>query len=83
MKELQLSIDGLTDQLYDMDAKERSNDEISAQYKETRDGVVDVIADINQTAGDVNNMLKKIAVFKQQIVVASEELKSSDRKSVV
>ncbi|MBU0626899.1 hypothetical protein KKH82_05825 [Patescibacteria group bacterium] len=77
MKELQSSIDSLTDQLYDMDAKERGNDVISTQYKETRDGVVDVIANINTTAAEVNNMLKKIAVFKQQILKASEELNAS------
>jgi len=75
MQELKASVDDITQELYSMDAKERTaGTGISDTYRETRDGVVNVIDAINKTTTDVAAMLKKISLYKMQIVSAGEEL---------
>ncbi len=76
MQSLQESIDEITDKLYVLDARERSwdNQEISNKYRETRQEIVRVINDINKTTDYVWSMLKKIAVYKKQILLSAKEL---------
>lgn len=77
--DLQKSVDDITKQLYELDSKERSgeNMQISEKYRETRKEIVRVISDINQTTNKVSSMLKKISVYKKQISSAAEELKET------
>lgn len=77
MQDLKSSVDDITKELYAMDEKEKTDGGISNSYRETRDEVVAIINNINQTTEAVGEMLKKIAVFKKQIVTASEELKAA------
>jgi hypothetical protein len=77
MKDLQSSVDSITQELFDMDAKEKTGTGISDKYRETRNEVVNVIGNINKTTENVGSMLKKIAVYKMQITSAGEELKTA------
>lgn len=77
MQELQSSVDNITQQLFTMDAKEKTGTGISEKYRETRNEVVNVIGNITKTTADVGIMLQRIAWYKAQIVSASEELKAS------
>jgi len=77
MQDLQASVDGITQELYSMDARERTEEGVSDSYRETRDEIVSVIDAINKTTEDVATMLKRIATFKIQIVSASEELQAA------
>lgn len=76
MKWLQTSIDDITKQLYELDAKEKTgeNQDISSKYRETRAEIVRIIWDINKTTDYVGSMLKKIAVYKKQIALGAQEL---------
>lgn len=77
MQELQASVDQITQELYTMDAKEKTDAGISDKYRETRKEVVNVINNITKTTENVWNMLKKIAIYKIQIASAAEELKTA------
>lgn len=78
VNDLKSNVDTLTQELYDMDAKERTDEwNISDKYRQTREEIVNVIANINRTTSTVDDMLKKITLFKKQILSASEELKSA------
>jgi len=77
MQDLQSSVDDITQELYNMDAKEKTDAGISDKYRETRNEVVNVINNINKTTENVGSMLKKIAIYKIQIASAGEELKAA------
>ena len=77
MQDLQSSVDGLTQQLYDLDAKERSGDVISEKYREVRKEIVKVIQTIDTTTATVSDTLKKIAMYQKLIYVAYQDLTDS------
>lgn len=77
MKDLQDSVEDITQELYDLDEKERVDGEISQKYRDTRKEIVRVIQAINSTTDHVGSMLKKIAVYKKQIFLNQKELKET------
>lgn len=77
MQNLQSSVDGIIQELYDLDAQQRTGDTISDKYREVRNEIVNVIQTINTTTENVSDMLKKIAMYKKMIYVAYEDLQSS------
>jgi len=77
VKDLQLSVEDITNKLYLLDDKERTWDNISDQYRETRKEIVNVIQNINQTTENASDMLRKIAMYKKMIFLADKELKEA------
>lgn len=77
MKDLQSSVDNITQELYAMDNKELSGDAITQKYRDTRNETITVINTINQTTQHVGDMLTRIAMYKKQILSASDELKTA------
>jgi hypothetical protein len=47
---------------------------ISEKYREVRAEIVRVITDINQTTKKVANTLRKIAIYKKEILKTANEL---------
>ncbi len=74
--DLEKSVTDITKQLYDLDAAEKSwaNSLISEKYREVRAEIVRVITDINQTTKKVANTLRKIAIYKKEILKTANEL---------
>ena len=72
---LQESIDWIVEQLYDLDNKELNDKwSVSEKYKEIRKEIVTVVQDINKTTDYVSEMVKRIALYKNQIQINSEAL---------
>lgn len=77
IKDLKWSIDTITEELFALDEKQRTEEGISEQYKETRNEIVNVINSINTTTEKVTRILQQIALYKKEIATASEEIKNS------
>jgi len=77
MQSLQSSVDGLIQELYDLDAQERTGDMISEKYRAVRNEIVNVIQTINATTEKVSEKLKKIAMYKKMIYVSYQDLQAS------
>lgn len=76
MQKLQSSVDSLTQQLYYLDAEEMGkNEELSDAYMQTRDQVVRVINDISASVKDVDQLLRKVAIYQRQVIAGTEQLK--------
>ena len=75
IKELQSSINSITEQLFDLDEKEiKNNWDLTEKYMEIRKEIVSVVQDINVTTDTVSEMLKKINTYKKQIYVNTKSL---------
>lgn len=73
--ELQLSIDSITEQLFDLDEKEIKRDwNLTDKYMEIRKEIVAVVQDINNTTNTVSEMLNKIEAYKKQIYSNTKSL---------
>jgi murein DD-endopeptidase MepM/ murein hydrolase activator NlpD len=77
MQSLQSSVDGIVQELYDLDALQWSWGTISDKYREVRNEIVNVIQTINTTTDDVSSILKKIAMYKRMIQIAYQDLQDS------
>lgn len=79
INDLEKSVDDITKQLYELDTAEKSwdNSVISEKYREVRAEIVRVITDINQTTKKVANTLRKIAVYKKEIMKTVDELQNT------
>ncbi|MFA7718009.1 MAG: peptidoglycan DD-metalloendopeptidase family protein [Candidatus Absconditabacterales bacterium] len=77
LQDLQNSVDSITNELYSLDAKERTGDTISAKYREVRNEIVKVIQSINTATDTVSDILKKIALYKKLILSAYQEVQDS------
>lgn len=77
MQSLQSSVDGIIQELYALDAQQRTGEAISDKYREVRNEIVNVIQTINTTTEKVSGVLQKIAMYKKMIYVAYEDLQSS------
>jgi NCAIR mutase (PurE)-related protein len=77
MKDLQDSVEEITQELYSLDKKETTDGQISQKYRDTRVEIVRVIQTINTTTDDVSTMLKKMAVYKKQIFLSQKELETT------
>lgn len=75
INELKWNIDNLTQELFDLDKKETTEDGLDAKYREVRKEIVRVITDINNNTEDIYWMIKKISDYKKQIFLAYKELK--------
>lgn len=77
VKQLQDSMDEITKELYSLDEKELQDnvDGITDKYRETRKEIVRVISDITSTTTEVSEALKKINLYKQQLFLATKEIK--------
>ena len=77
MQNLQESVSGIVQELYALDAQQRSGDTISDKYRSVRNEIVNVIQTINTTTDNVGSMLKKISVYKRMIQIAYQDLQDS------
>jgi len=75
IKDLQKSIDSITQQLYELDDKEIKVDgDLTEKYMEIRKEIVAVVQDINMTTDTVAEMIKKINSYKKQIYANTKSL---------
>lgn len=77
IKDLKWSIDDITKELFALDEKQRREEGVSEQYKETRNEIINVINSINTTTEKVSKLLQQIVLYKKEIITASEEVKNS------
>ncbi len=77
IQDLQGSVDSITQELYALDAKERTGDTISDRYRAIRGEIVNVIQTINSTTTTVSETLNKIAAYQKLIFLAYQDLTSS------
>lgn len=75
VRELQASVELITDQLMKLDAKERTDEGISEKYRETRKEIVSVINDITATTEEVEKMLRQTALYKKEIETLTDDIK--------
>lgn len=68
LRDLQSSVDIITDQLFKLDEQQRAESgSISDSYRETRDEIVNVINSIKSTTNEVEQLLRKTAIYQRQI----------------
>ncbi|MDD3262714.1 MAG: peptidoglycan DD-metalloendopeptidase family protein [Candidatus Absconditabacteria bacterium] len=77
IKDLKGSIDNITKELFILDEKQKTEEGLFDQYKEMRNGIVEVIQSINITTEKVNKIIQQIALYKKEIIKANEEVKTS------
>lgn len=76
MKNLQSSVDIITDKLYTLDAQEREREGwLSDNYRAIRSEIVSVVTSISRTTSDMQQLLKRIALYQVQIEKQSQEVK--------
>ena len=78
MKDLQSSVASITKELFALDDKERQGGSgaVGEQYKETRGEIVNVITTINKTTNKVQDIIKALAGYKDEIKKSNDTLKS-------
>jgi ribosomal protein L29 len=78
IKDLKSSVIAITKELFSLDDKERANGSgaNSAQFKETRAEIVNIITTINNTTNKVQDIIKQLASYKQEIKNSNETLKT-------
>ena len=78
IKDLKSSVIAITKELFALDDKERANggSGTSAQFKETRAEIVNIITTINNTTNKVQDIIKQLASYKQEIKNSNENLKT-------
>ncbi len=78
IKDLQSSVTAITKELFALDDKERQgwSGAVSAQFKETRAEIVNIINTITNTTSKVGTIIKQLAWYKQEIKDSNETLKS-------
>lgn len=68
LRDLQASVDIITEQLFKLDEQQRTDSgSISDSYRETRDEIVGVINNIKSTTNEVEQLLRKTAIYQKQI----------------
>ena len=68
IRDLQTSINSITEELFNLDEKEIKDDwDLTEKYMEIRKEIVSVVQDINVTTDTVSEMIKKINTYKKQI----------------
>ena len=77
MQDLKSSVDDITQQLYALDAKERTGDSISSGYREVRQDIVSIIQSITHTTDTVGEKLRKVATLQRLIKDSYQELQDS------
>lgn len=78
MQDLKSNLDQVIQELYALDAKERSsNNTISDQYRATRKEIVNVIQSIDQTADMISGQLQKILTYKKLMLLTYEDIQAS------
>jgi hypothetical protein len=78
MQSLKRNLDQVIQELYSLDAKERSGDNtISDAYRATRKEIVNVIQTINQTTDMISKQLQKITSYKKLMVLTYKDIQYS------
>jgi hypothetical protein len=78
MQSLKRNLDQVVQELYSLDAKERSGDNtISDAYRATRKEIVNVIQTINQTTDMISEQLQKITSYKKLMVLTYKDIQGS------
>ena len=68
LRDLQASVDIITEQLFKLDEQQRTESgSISDSYRETRTEIVNVINNIKSTTNEVEQLLRKTAIYQKQI----------------
>ena len=77
-QDLKSNLDGVIQQLYALDEKERGTDNaISDKYRATRKEIVNVIQTINQTTDTISEQLKKITTYKKLMLLTYKDIQAS------
>ena len=75
IRDLQTSINSITEELFNLDEKEIKDDwDLTEKYMEIRKEIVSVVQDINVTTDTVSEMIKKINTYKKQIYSNAKSL---------
>jgi chromosome segregation ATPase len=78
IQSLKGNLDELIEELYSLDEKERgTNNEISENYRTTRNEIVKVIQTINSTTDTITEQLKKIETYKKLMLLTYKEIQGS------
>lgn len=78
LRDLQTSVDLITAQLFKLDEQQRTGSgDISDNYRETRGEIVNVINNIKSTTNEVEQLLRKTAIYQKQIQDFSEKVKGT------
>lgn len=75
VRNLKSTIDGLTQQLFELDQQERTEEWISEKYREVRNEIVNVINTIQTTTDQVDVMMRRVATYKQNIQTTADNIK--------
>lgn len=75
VRNLKYTIDGLTQQLFELDQQERTEEGISDKYREVRNEIVNVINTIQRTTDQVDVMMRRVSTYKQNIQTTADNIK--------
>lgn len=75
VRTLKATIDVLTEQLFALDAREKTEEGISEQYQEVRNEIVNVITTIQNTTADIETMMRRVAGYKNNIDTTAQTIK--------
>jgi murein DD-endopeptidase MepM/ murein hydrolase activator NlpD len=75
VRTLKATIDVLTQQLFELDARERTEEGISEKYQEVRNEIVSVITTIQTTTDEIDTMMRRVAGYKKNIETTAQTVK--------
>lgn len=76
VRNLKATIDTLTEQLFALDARERTEEWISEKYQEVRNEIVNVITTIQTTTEEIDTMMRRVAGYKKNIETTAWTIKA-------
>jgi len=75
VRDLKSTIDALTEQLFALDAREKTGEGISEKYQEVRNEIVSVITTIQTTTEQIDTMMRRVAGYKKSIETTAQTVK--------
>jgi septal ring factor EnvC (AmiA/AmiB activator) len=75
VRTLKATIDALTEQLFALDARERTAEGMSEKYQEVRNEIVSVITTIQTTTEEIDTMMRRVAGYKKNIDTTAQTIR--------
>jgi len=75
VRSLKATIDILTQELFALDAQERTEEGMSEKYKEVREEIVNVITTIQETTDKVDAMMRRVSGYKKSIDTTADRIR--------
>lgn len=75
VRTLKSTIDVLTEQLFALDAREKTEEGISEKYQEVRNEIVSVITTIQTTTEEIDTMMRRVAGYKKNIETTAQTVR--------